>query len=347
MFFIGLRDLQWRLRRFVIGVAATALVFSITLLLGGITAFFHNETSRTVSAFNVDRWIVPAGVAGPFTSTQFLINSDVSKVKALPGVADAAPLVLFRQAVKVRAVRDLNIVGMRFGGLGSTALVKGRLPQHSGELVVDRKFDAKIGTKLHILNRDFRVVGLTHGLTYFAGTPVAFMPLADAQNLLLKGQPFVSTIVTKGVPSPQPPEMQVMTNDAVRADLYRPIGQASDTIQVIDILLWLIAAAIIGAILYMSSLERIKDFAVMKATGASNGFVVAGLLIQAVILAVGAAATAMVLARVFEPLIPVGVEIPSGAYVVLLVIAVVVGVLGSIAGLRRAVTVDPALAFGA
>ena len=59
MFFIGLRDLQWRLRRFVIGVAATALVFSITLLLGGISAFFHNETSRTVSAFNVDRWIVP------------------------------------------------------------------------------------------------------------------------------------------------------------------------------------------------------------------------------------------------------------------------------------------------
>jgi putative ABC transport system permease protein len=347
MFSIGLRDLQWRLRRFLIGVVATALVFSLTLVLGGITAFFHNETSRTVRAFNVDRWIVPAGVAGPFTSTEFVPDSDVSKVKALPGVADAAPMVLFRQTVRMPALRDLNIVGLRLGGLGSPSLVKGRLPQQSGELVVDRTFGAKIGTKLHILNRDFRVVGLTHGLTYFGGTPVGFMPLADAQELLFLGRPFASTIVTRGVPLHAPPTMQVITNDAVRADLYRPIKQASDTIQVVDILLWLIAAAIIGAILYMSSLERIKDFAVMKATGASNGFVLAGLLLQAVILAVGAAATAIVLARLLGPLIPVGVEIPASSYVVLLVIAVVVGGLGSIAGLRWAVTVDPALAFGA
>jgi len=347
MFFIGLRDLQWRLRRFVIGVVATALVFSITLVLGGVTAFFHNEARRTISAFNVDRWIVPAGVEGPFTSTQFVPDIDVNKVKALPGVANAAPVVLFRQSVRVPPLRDLNIVGLPPGGLGSPSVVKGHLPQRSGELVVDQTFDAKIGMKLVILSRDFRVVGLTHGLTYFGGTSVAFMTIGDAQKLLFLGRPFASTIVTRGVPSHAPPEMKIITNDAARADMYRPIQQASDTIHMVDILLWLIAAAIIGAILYMSSLERIKDFAVMKATGASNGFVMAGLLLQAVILAVFAAATAMVLAQVFGPLLPVGVEIPSSNYVVLLVIAVVVGVLGSIVGLRRAVTVDPALAFGA
>jgi putative ABC transport system permease protein len=40
------------------------------------------------------------------------------------------------------------------------------------------------------------------------------------------------------------------------------------------------------------------------------------------------------------------VDIPTLAFVLLPVIAVVIGLLASVAGLRRAITVDPALAFG-
>jgi putative ABC transport system permease protein len=39
-------------------------------------------------------------------------------------------------------------------------------------------------------------------------------------------------------------------------------------------------------------------------------------------------------------------EISAGSYVLLPIVAVVVGLLASLAGLRRAVGVDPALAFG-
>ncbi|HEY9305186.1 MAG TPA: glutamine ABC transporter permease, partial [Mycobacterium sp.] len=38
--------------------------------------------------------------------------------------------------------------------------------------------------------------------------------------------------------------------------------------------------------------------------------------------------------------------VPMRSYVVLPVVAVAVGLLASVAGLRRAVAVDPALAFG-
>ena len=346
MFLVGLRDLQWRLRRFVIGVVATALVFSLTLILGGITAFFHNETRRTVRSLDVDAWIVPVGVEGPFTSTQFMLTSEVAKVAALPGVKNAAPLVLFRQTLHTPQVHDLNLIGVRPGGLGSPSVTRGRVLRKSGELVLDGSFGKKIGTVLRIGGQDFRVVGLTHGLTYLGGTSVAFMSIADAQKMLFLGQPLASTIVTRGFPRSAPPGMRTLTNNAVRADLYRPIGQASDTIRVIDILLWIVAAAIVGAILYMSSLERIKDFAVMKATGASSGFVLAGLMAQAVVLSVAAAVTAMVLAQVLKPLVPTAAEIPSASYFALLATAVIVGILGSVAGLRRALAVDPALAFG-
>jgi putative ABC transport system permease protein len=346
MFGVGFRDLQWRRRRFVIGIVATALVFSLTLILGGISAFFHNETRRAVRSINVDAWVTPLGVAGPFTSTEFVPETDVAKVRALSGVRDAAPLVLFRETVRLPDVEDLNIIGVRPNGLGDPTVTEGRGLQHAGEIVVDTALGTKIGTTLHITSGTFRIVGRTHGLTYFGGAPVAFMSIKDAQRLLFLGQPLASTIVTRGVPATAPPGMQVLTNSVVRSDLYRPISQASNTIQVIDILLWFIAAAIIGAILYMSALERVKDFAVMKATGASSTFVLAGLALQAIVLALAAAVISVGVAYLLIPVVPSNVEIPSSSYVVLFATAIVVGILGSIAGLRRALSVDPALAFG-
>jgi putative ABC transport system permease protein len=346
MFWVGFRDLQYRLRRFVIGVVATSLVFSLTLVLGGIAAFFHNEANRTIRSFDADAWIVPSGVAGPFTNTQFMSASDVTTVRRLPGVREAAPIVLFRQTVFLPKVKDLNVIGVEPGGLGSPTIHRGRELTGRGELVVDASLGDQVGSTLRMKGQAFRIVGLTHGLTYFGGIPVAFMSLRDAQNLLFLGQPLASAIVTRGTPRDAPSDLQVLTNNQVRADLYRPIKQASGTIQVLDILLILIAAGIIGAILYMSALERVKDFAVMKATGASNGFVVAGLIAQAVVLSASAAVVAIVLAQFIGPLVPSGVEIPSSSYGVLIVTALLVGIIGSLTGLRRAISVDPALAFG-
>jgi putative ABC transport system permease protein len=96
----------------------------------------------------------------------------------------------------------------------------------------------------------------------------------------------------------------------------------------------------------MSALERTRDFAVMKATGASNGFIAFALGVQAVVLALAAGVIAIAISLALAPAVPMSVEIPKGAYGLLLLIAVVVGLLSSVAGLRRTMAVDPALAFG-
>ena len=112
------------------------------------------------------------------------------------------------------------------------------------------------------------------------------------------------------------------------------------------ILLWIVAACIIGSIVYLSAMERTRDFAVFKATGTSNGALGGGLALQAVILAVAAAVLASVIAMLLAPVFPLPVEIPTSAFVILFGIAIAVGLLASLAGLRRAVKVEPALAFG-
>jgi putative ABC transport system permease protein len=74
--FVSLRDLQWRRRRFLIGVLATGLVFALTVVMSGVNASFTNEVNRTVDSFAVDQWIVPKDVSGPFTSTQVFPASE-------------------------------------------------------------------------------------------------------------------------------------------------------------------------------------------------------------------------------------------------------------------------------
>ena len=117
------------------------------------------------------------------------------------------------------------------------------------------------------------------------------------------------------------------------------------TVDAINGLLWLVAAGIIGSIVYLSALERTRDFAVMKATGASNRSLMGGLAIAALVLSVLAGIGAAVLALALGPQFPLPVETPPSSYLTLFVVSVVIGLLASLAGLRRAVRVDPALAF--
>jgi putative ABC transport system permease protein len=344
---VGFRDLQWRRRRFFIAVLATALLFSVTLLLSGISAFFHNEVKRTIRELGVDAWIVPSGTTGPFTSATLFPEAEGARIARIAGVTRADPILLFRETVLVPKPKTLNIIGYAPGGVGQPRVTRGRLPHAPHEIVVDTAFHQGIGHTFTLGKQPYRVVGTVSGITYLGGAPAAFISATDAQGLLVNGSHLVTAIVTRGVPTGPLPEGYIsLTNAAVRSDLARPVASAASTIAFLNVLLWIIAAGIIAAILYMSALERVREFAVIKAMGAANGFVVAGLASQAVVLSVAAAIVAFALALLIAPTVPLSVEIPPAAYAELLVVSITVGVIGSLAGLRRVLTVDPAVAFG-
>jgi putative ABC transport system permease protein len=85
---------------------------------------------------------------------------------------------------------------------------------------------------------------------------------------------------------------------------------------------------------------------VFKAIGVPTRNVAAGLAMQAIIVALLAALVGAVLSMALGPLFPMQVIVPTTAYVALPLVAVVIGLIASASGLHRAVSVDPALAFG-
>jgi putative ABC transport system permease protein len=182
-------------------------------------------------------------------------------------------------------------------------------------------------------------------MTYFAGIPRVTISVRLAQRLGLNNQRLATAIVTQGRPRTVPRSFTMLENREVKQDLARPINPAKDTISLIRVLLWIVASGIIGAIVYLSVLERVGDFAVLKAIGVSGRSLLGGLLLQAVLLSLLSALLAVGLQAAIAPAVAMSVEVPTVSFLTLPLIAVVVGALASFLGLRRALSVDPALAF--
>jgi putative ABC transport system permease protein len=339
------RNLGWRRRRFVIAVIGITLAFALTLLLSGFRDGIDVESNRAVRALGGDTFVVKAGVSGPFTTIAQLPATVADDLASLPGVRRAAPMVSVRHAIESAPVTDVYLVGARPGALGSPRVSEGRAPRARGEAVLDAGADRQLGDTLSLGGRGFVVVGLVRDVSVWAGVPSMFVTLADAQDLVFGGLPSATAIVLDGRPREVPAGLRALTARQARADLERPLANAITTIDLFRVLLWIVAAAIVGSVLYISALERSRDFAVFKAFGAGTADLVGTLVVEAVVLSLLSAAAAALLSRLLEGLFPAVISFPARTLLLLPLVAVVIGVVGSLAGARRAIAVDPATAF--
>jgi putative ABC transport system permease protein len=344
---ITLRDLQFRKRRFAIGALGTALSFAMALTLSGISEGFRAEARRTITSVGADRWLMPEGSAGPFTAFATIPVGVIDEWADLPGVERADPLVIVRQAVDDAGdLSDVTVIGYRRGGLGAPDPREGEIPASPGDAVADATLGLDVGETFLMAGREFRVSGVAEGMTFAAGVPNLYLDLADAQDIAFGGASLATTGVTRGVPERAPAGFTVLTNEQGITDGLRPLAKGIESIDTSTIFLWVVAAVIIGAVVYLTTLERSRDFAVLKAIGASSTDLFVGLAIQAVLVALVAAAAAAAVGFLLIPAFPLPVEIPTRSFVWLPIVAVVVGLAASLVGLRRTIAVDPALAFG-
>lgn len=337
----ALRDLQWRWKRFVIAMVGVALVFAMGLIMTGLDASFSSEVDRTLDSIGAERWAVAADASGPFSSFSPIPTAVAANI-------GGSPVIVLRETIQDGpTVRDVIVMGVEPGALGSPEASRGESLTASGQVVVDRSLPgASVGDDLSFAGQPFRIVGTISGQTLFAGIPLVYIPLADAQAVAVVGQPVATALLFDAVPTFVPADLTVMTNAQVKEDVLRPLKSARSSISFVRLLLWLVAAIVVGSVLYLQALERTRDFAVFKATGTSTAAIGAGLALQAVMLSLAAAVLAALLATVLAPLFPLNVEIPASGYLLLPVVTVVVGLLACSIALRRTARVDPATAFG-
>lgn len=343
MLLLTLRDLQHRFTRVAVVTVLVALVLTLLFLMTGLIHQLQNEPHAAVAAIGADHWTVAEGVSGPFTAVSVLPAG--SEADIAPG---ASPAVVSRGSLLDGddESTEVVIIGHRPETLGAPRIVDGSALTGPNEVVVDDTLELDVGETVTVGGVNLTVIGTTRSTTVLAGLPFVFVNLGVAQDISFKSREVVSAYLSTGPAPPDGPGRTVLSATAVADDALGPIEAAVSSIDLIRLLLWIVAAIVVGAVVYLSALERARDFAVLKAVGAGGPTLAGGLAIQAVIIAVVGAAIGGGLATLIQPVFPLAVKVPGAAYWQIPVAAAVVGLVAAVFGVRKVNQTDPAAAFG-
>jgi putative ABC transport system permease protein len=336
------RDLVYRKTRFIVVTLLAAVVFALLFVMIGLVEQFNAEPVETIDAIGAESWVIPEGITGPFTA---LSAAPAQAIDAISADTKSAVVVSRSNLLDDGEAVDVMLFGHEVDGLGTPPLVAGRAVAESGELVADETAGLDIGQQVSMGGIDFTVVGETENITMLAGTPMVFVTLADAQNLVFRSTDVIGAVLVDGEVGAIPAGAKVLTADEVATDALRPLDGAISSIDLVRLLLWVVAAVIIGAVVYLSALERQRDFAVLKAVGAPNSALLGSLGLQAVLVSLAAVAIASVIQMFLVPAFPLPVRVPGRAFWQVPVLAVVMALVAGGVGMRKVLRSDPSQAF--
>ena len=183
---LAVRDVRYRLGRFLLTAVGLGLLMTTVMAMGGIYRGLVVEALSIVQASGADLWVVQKDTNGPFAETSRVPDDLYRVIRAVPGVQEASPIVFqslqFRVGPKPFRVQ---LIGYRLGALGMPlAVASGRpIVRSRYEMLVGREAGLPLGTEIPIGRLVFTVVGLTEGIVSTAGDPVAFVSLQDGQEI--------------------------------------------------------------------------------------------------------------------------------------------------------------------
>ena len=337
------------LPQFLIAIIGVTLVLALALLLSGLASGFTTEVSQTVGGFGADTWVLSKAAGGRITAFVAFPESDEVVIAGASGVHDTSPVLMIPLQVAHDGTTQLtvNLVGVVPGKLGDPVATEGHDLNGPNQVVADDQSGVAIGSMLVLGGHDLRVVGTVRDRTLLGGTPMIYASLKSAQAIVVHGQPLITAVVSRGSPDTLPPAFTKYTPAQVTATTLAQMQSAVSSIENVRWLMWLLAAIIVGALVYVAALERQRDFAVLKALGASSWALFGSLILEAIVVTLVATVLAEFTANALTPfLFDQPVDIRLSAYATLPIIAIVVGALASLTALRRVVSADPAAAFG-
>lgn len=340
-------DFRARLTRFLVIGVGMALVLAITLLLSAFSEGFRLRTERLLDVFGGQSYVVAAGSSGPMTATTPL---DASLVDELvdAGVA-ARPILVSQTAVLVDGQPAGVVVVGTDGGEPGFRITSGRGIDGPSDAVVDEELhELGLGDEFVLAGRTFEVVGTTEFATWDIANAGLFIDRHPALEIFAEGRDVVTAIAIDGeLPSSALPSgVELQTREQAFDDVLSRTAEAKRSIDSFRITLWALAVVVVGAVLYLAAIDRVRDFAVFKATGAANADLVIGLALQAAFVGLVAGLVSIALAHVMKPIYPGLLSLPLRVAWPVVPVAVVIAVVASFVGIRRAIQVDPSQAFG-
>jgi putative ABC transport system permease protein len=244
---------------------------------------------------------------------------------------------------------------------GPNRLASGRVPG-MGEAVLDglaaRQLGLPLGAEATVRGSKLRIVGTTSGLTSITNTTVfvssaQFARIAgpNTSYVLVQAKPGISANVLVSRLSAALPDVTVQTRRAfVNSEARIVTDMSADLIRLMAGIGLVISIVVVALGLVTTTLARLRNYAVLKAIGASTPRLAATVAAQAgytVILALATATGAVLLLTAVLPHLAPNVQlvVTPSSIANAGTAALAAGVLAALLPLRRVSTLDAATAF--
>jgi putative ABC transport system permease protein len=247
-------------------------------------------------------------------------------------------------------------------GGGPWKLVEGREPVADGELVIDRttarQHDIAIGDEVTLLDRDAAIVGLSDETTFWAGS-IAFARITTLESLARAPglRSFLLVTPEAGI-SPEAlrdqlsvPGTEVLLKSDVIANDRKLMARVYDApIGLMVAIAFVVGVLVVGLVIYTATIERRREYGVVKAIGARNRTLYRVVTTQAFIAATAGAVAGVALGygagaalMAWRPQFRVDIE-PAAVGVVLLA-GLAMAVLAALIPARAVARLEPAEVF--
>jgi putative ABC transport system permease protein len=276
--------LQDKLRS-TLSIMGVGLAIMLILVLNGFligvdqaasTYLDHAPGSVVVAGQDVKNFIVSSSLLPP---------SMADMVRNVEGVAKVTPILTQSVYFELHGQKQfVELIGYdsRFGG-GPWNLVEGHEPRADNEMVLDRvlaqQHSIVPGDTLSVLNRTFMVVGLSAGTSTWMMS-FAFVRKTAAESLLLVpgATGFLLVTPANGISaeimrdrlSTLPGTHVSLKSELVANDVALLTRSFSAPLRLMVTIALIVGVLVVGLIIYTATVERQREYGVLKAIGARN-----------------------------------------------------------------------------
>lgn len=286
--------------RLLISVAGIALSVFLIAFLISMYRGWDEKIGGFIESSEIDVWVAREGTTDFLNAASILPESTGNDLEALGDVRAWSPLIVRPMSAYTEGGEaiDASLIGYRIDpGLGRPPSIESGedLPLIS-EAVIDRsvseRYGVEIGDSIVLVGETFRVVGISEGGNLIFWQTV-FIDHAEAERIL--EQAGFATFVVFDLANDDNadefaaaveearPDLQAMTRaEFAAATRDRVLGELLPIISVIIVLAFIVGVAVAGLTIYTATVEKTREWGILKAVGFKNSFLYRVVMLQSV-----------------------------------------------------------------
>ncbi len=354
--FVALRDIRFARGRFALMGAVVTLITMLVAFLYGLTGGLAADASSAVARLPAASIVFgsPQGTALEVSFSNSSIGpAQLTAWQSAPGIGTVAPLgIAMSRLTSQDTAASVSVLGT--GAALLPPLVSGRAPAE-GQVAVGAKTARAdritVGSRVTVGAQTLTVSGITADRSY--GHAASVWTTEPTWQRVSGATAPSALAVQPGSADTAALDRARNTRTVSRGGALAGIDGYSaeqSSLRMIQGFLFVVSALVVGAFFTVWTVQRGTDIAVLKAVGASSGYLVRDALAQALVLLLGGTLTGAAVGVAGGALLSGG-GLPfalSGATVAVPVLAMVaLGLAGAGLAVRRITSVDPLTALGA